>query len=135
MITGRPKLKSSERDNLITLLGSAGENTDWRNWVNDLKEKGHPVSFRRGLVTDKVLHPRLEQVLKDLKIGQTSNLIFVKGVPYVVRIVEDKQLPPQPLEKVSDQIRKALVPVQLKKAVKQASEQVLAKSEVVYKEK
>jgi len=132
MITGDPKLKSAERDNLITELGKAMEHADWQSWVNDLKEKGYPVSFRRGLATDKVLHPRLEKLMKDLKTGEISNLIFIKGVPYVVRIVEDKQLPPQPLDKVSDEIRRALVPVQLKKAVKQASEQVLAKSKVVY---
>jgi hypothetical protein len=90
------------------------------------------VSYREGLVTDKVLHPRLEKLMKDLKKGETSNLVFIKGIPYVVRIVEDKQIPPQPLDNVSAQIRRALVPVQLKKAVKQASEQVLAKSEVVY---
>ena len=72
--------------------------------------------------------------MKNLKTAETSNLIFIKGNPYVVRIVEDKQVPPRPLNKVSDQIRKALVPVQLKKAVKQASGQVLAKIEVIYKE-
>ena len=134
MITGGPKLRSGDRDNLITALSKANENSDWQHWVNELKEKGYPVSFRRGLVTDKVLHPRLEKLMKDLKTGEYSNLIFIKGAPYVVRIVEDKQLPPPPLDKVSDEIRRALVPVQLKKAVKQASEQVLAKSEVVYKE-
>jgi hypothetical protein len=48
--------------------------------------------------------------------------------------VEDKHIAPRPLADVSAEIRKALVPVQLKKAVKQASEKVLAKSEVVYKE-
>jgi len=133
MITGQPKLKSAERDNLIALLGQAGANTDWQNWVTELKEKGYPVLFRQGLVTDKVLHPRLEKLMKDLKTGESSNLVFIKGTPYVVRIVEDKKLPPKPLEQVSDQIRKALVPVQLKKSVKLASEQVLAQTEVVYK--
>jgi len=134
MITSGPKLRTVERDEIINILGNALENTDWQNWVNDLKQRGYPVSFRKGLVMEKVLHPRLEQVMKSLKSGETSNLIFIKGVPYVVRIVEDQQVPPRPLNKVSNQIRQALIPVQLKKAVKQASEQVLAKSEVIYKE-
>lgn len=134
MISGQPNLKSAERDNLITVLGRATETADWQNWVAELKEKGYPMSYREGMMTDNVLHPRLENLMKDLKTGETSNLVFIKGVPYVVRIVEEKQIPPQPLDKVSEQIRRALVPVQLKKAVKQASEQVLAKSEVVYEE-
>ena len=135
MITGQPKLKSAARDKMIALLGRAAANTDWQTWVTGLKAKGYPLMFRQGLVTDKVLHPRLEKLMKGLKTGESSNLVFIKGNPYVVKIIEDNRLPPKPLDQVSDQIRKALVPVQLKKSVKLASEQVLAKSDVVYEEK
>jgi len=134
MIAGRPKLNSAERDDLIAVLGQAAQNTGWQNWVTELREKGYPVAYRGGLVTDKVLHPRLENLMQDLKTGEASNLIFIQGVPYVVRIVEEKQLRPRPLNEVSEQIRKALVPVQLKKAVKQVSDQVLQTTEVIYEE-
>ena len=135
MIAGGQKLRSDARDELVALLGHASEKKDWQAWAESIRKRGYPVSFRQGQVMENILHPRLTQLMKDLKAGETSNLIFIKETPYVVRIVEDKQVSPQPLNRVEDQIRKALVPVQLKKAVKQASEQVLAKSEVIYKGK
>ena len=135
MIAGGQKLRSDARDELVAILDHASESKDWQIWAESLRKRGYAVSFRQGQVMENILHPRLTQLMKDLKAGETSNLIFIKETPYVVRIVEDKQVSPQPLNKVKDQIRKALVPAQLKKAVKQASEQVLAKSEVIYKEK
>jgi hypothetical protein len=49
-------------------------------------------------------------------------------------VTAEKKIPPRPLNEVSAQIRKMLLPVQLKKAVKQAADQVLATAKVEYKE-
>jgi hypothetical protein len=53
-------------------------------------------------------------------------------VVYIVRIIDEKQIAPRPLPEVSAEIRRILLPVQLKKAVKQASDQVLQTTEVIY---
>jgi hypothetical protein len=134
MLAGRKKLNAKERDALMQVLKSAAENKDWQQWAKNLQDQGYPIDYRRGRAAEKVLHPRLQQLMQPLKKGQASQLTFIEGTAYTVRILEEKQIGPRPLNQVSAEIRKALVPVQLKKSVKLASRQVLAKSEVVYEE-
>jgi hypothetical protein len=135
MIFSRQELSPAARQALIRVLSQAADMPDWRQWVKILQQQGHAVDFKEGQVTEKILHPRLRQLMQPLKKGETSRLAFVKGSAYVVRIVEDRQVAARPLPEVSAQIRKALVPVQLKKAIKEVSAQVLETAEVIYEKK
>jgi hypothetical protein len=132
MIASRRPLNPDERDGLIRLFKQAAGIKDWRQWVKTLQTQGYAVVFRRGQVSEKALDSRLKQLMQPLQKGETSNPAFVKGTAYLVRIVEDKQIAPRPLKDVSVQIRKALVPVQLKKAVREVSTQVLQTADVIY---
>ena len=60
---------------------------------------------------------------KGLQVGESSKIFFVKGGAQVV--ILDKQLvtPAKPLSEVSGEIRKMLAPIQLKKAIKKASDE------------
>jgi len=132
MLAGSRKLIASERDALIQVLKTAADNKDWQQWVEKLQAQGYPIEYRRGRVAEKILHPRLHQLMQPLKKGETSQLTFIEGTAYTVRIVDERQIAPRPLNEVSAEIRKALVPVQLKKSVKLASQQVLKTADVVY---
>ena len=134
MITSNRSLKGGERDRLLAVLRDAAQKKEWKGWVTALERQGYPVAFRQGQITEKILHPQLQLLMESLRKGETSNLVFVKGSPYVVRIVKEEKIPPRPLSEVSGQIRKSLVPVQLKKAVKQAAAEVLKTAEVVYED-
>jgi hypothetical protein len=72
--------------------------------------------------------------MEPLKTGQASSLTFIDGVAYAVRIKEEKKIAPRPLADVSDRIRKILLPVQLKKAVKKASEKLVRQADILYME-
>jgi hypothetical protein len=132
MVASRRPLNPGERDGLIRLFSQAADIKDWRQWVKTLQTKGYAVVFRQGQVSEKALDSRLKRLMQPLEKGETSNPTFIKGTAYLVRIVEDKQIAPRPLQEVSVQIRKALVPVQLKKAVKEVSIQVLQTADVIY---
>ncbi len=135
MLAGRRKLKAEERDALLRVLNPAADKKDWQQWVQKLQGQGYPIEYRRGRVAEKILHPRLRQLMRPLKKGEASQLTFIEGTAYTVRIVDEKQIAPRPLNEVSAEIRKALVPVQLKKAVKLASRQVLKTADVVYEKR
>jgi len=134
MLAGKRRLTTPERDDLIYALQGAAEKNDWQPWVQTLQRQGYPIGYRQGQVDEKLLHPQLRELMSSIQKGETSRLIFVDGRAYIVRIVDEKQIAPRPLNDVSGEIRKALVPVQLKKAVKQASDQVLQTTEVIYEE-
>ncbi len=132
MIASKRSLKAEERDALIKILSKPGEKKDWKKWIKKLQKQGYPVAFRRGEVSEKILHQKLRELMRPLKKGEASQLTFVKGMAYIVRIVDEKKIPPRPLREVSAEIRRSLAPVQLKKAVKKASDEVLGKAEVSY---
>jgi len=135
MLSGRRKMNAKERDTLIQVLKSNADQKDWQQWAGELQGQGYPIEYRRGRVAEKILHPRLNQLMRPLKKGETSQLTFIEGTAYAVRIVDEKQLAARPLNEVGAEIRKALVPVQLKKSVKLASQQVLQSADVVYEKK
>ena len=82
---------------------------------------------RKGL-----LNKHLEQLINSLEVGQVSDVSFVDGNLIVVRVTGISQLAPKPLSEVSADIRKTLAPLQLKKAVKKASQEAIAGAEVKY---
>ncbi len=132
MIVSQENLEIKARDGLIKALKNPQEKKDWAKWVKDLKKNNHEVSYRKGQLSDKILNSKLRNLMASLKMGDTSSLTFIRGMVYIVRIRDEKQIPPRPLKDVSGQIRKTLSPIQIKKAVKQASEDVLEEVNVVY---
>jgi hypothetical protein len=132
MLAGNRRLNTAERDDLMAALKGAADRKDWQEWARTLQSQGYPIVARRGQVDEKLLHPQLQQLMTSLKKGETSRVSFVEGVVYIVRIIDEKQIAPRPLPEVSAEIRRILLPVQLKKAVKQASDQVLQTTEVIY---
>lgn len=133
MISTSRNPSQKERDELLGILVKPEDKADWADWVEGIKKQGYPVFFKRGPVVENMLHPKLLDLLKDLEKGQTSAMSFIDGRPYIARIVKEDTIPPRPLAEVSAEIRKSLGPVQLKKAVKRISEDVLKTAQVEYK--
>jgi len=74
--------------------------------------------------------PALEGAVKNATLNQASGVVMVKGVPHYVRLLQTKPLTVKPLNEVSAQIRKKLAALQLKKAVKSASETAVSEATV-----
>ncbi len=123
---------TGKREKLMTVLNTHGTKKDWKTWTEELKRKGFSIFFRKGQVDEKALHPDLKNLIRPLKKGETSRLSFIKGSAYLVRITDERMIPPRPLQEVRSRIRKSLAPIQLKKAVKQASTDILKEVDVVY---
>ena len=132
MISSREGVRGPERDRLIDALGDPGGRSDWEKWVRQLQRRGLPVLYNHGQVDEKILGKDLQQIVRSLGKGEASSLIFIGGRAYVVRIRDEKTYSPRPLSEVSAQIRKSLVPVQMRKSIMQASEQVLSTATVEY---
>ncbi len=132
MITSEDSLSDAGLDRVLKDLNNPGRIEDWPAAVENIKHRGLPLIYRRATGDAKVLTAQLRDLILSLKAGQSSDLTFIDGKLYAVRVVEVKSIPARPLSEVSTQIRKMLLPVQLKKAVKQASDQVLGNATVEY---
>ncbi|BEU03029.1 hypothetical protein OAG1_18290 [Agarivorans sp. OAG1] len=80
------------------------------------------LNLKTELVETSSLPIELQAITNNLPIGSTSKPTLVNGDVYILRLLSKRQLPPKPLSEVSVDIRKRLAPIQLKKAVKEASD-------------
>jgi hypothetical protein len=130
--TGRP-LQANERDELLGKLKDPEAHDKWQGWVDELVRTGYPVVYRQGGDGDEVLHPALARAIAALSVGQVSQLIFIQEIPYLVRITDERKIPPKPLSEVTGIIQKSLVAQRLKQAIEQAGKEALAGAAVEYK--
>lgn len=125
-----PKSASDEvRNSFLQKTGNAADNRDW----NALAQPAQVLVYTRSEAQAGLLDPKLDSALNALKVGDVSNVVMIDGAPHILRLLETKKLPAEPLHTVSASIRKKLAAIQLKKAVKAASERAISESEVVYK--
>ncbi len=133
MLTSSRVLNPGERDEVFSKLNDASNKDDWQQWQKDQAANGHPMSYRHGKDDDDVLHYKIAQVIKTLSVGQESQFMIVKEIPYLIRVTAEKSIPAKPLSEVTGTIKKALAPQQVKQAIEKIGKQALGEVEVEYK--
>lgn len=118
-----------QRDATLKSLQAAAASSDWRHAA---QASGGKIAFRGGEVNENLLQPQLVALLEPLKVGEVSALTYLQGRAYIARISGEQQHEARPLTEVRAQIRRALAPLQLKKAVQQVSEELLKNARVDY---
>jgi hypothetical protein len=88
--------------------------------------------LQRGSSNEKLLHDRLQNLIASLGEKEVSKTLFIEGKPYVVRILEIRQLTARPLHEVSAEIRRELAPVKLKTTIKTLSDELKKTANVQY---
>ncbi len=126
---GEPSLE--QRDGFLAAVSGLKDETDWKGFAD--KNTSLNLVYKKIKLQPGLLDKNLEKAVKKIAPGGMSSVVFVNKVATVARVLEEKQLMPKPLHEVSADIRKKLAPIQLKKAVKNASEQAVENAEVVMK--
>jgi len=118
------KLTESERDHFLADQQSISTSSDWQQIAAQSQDK-YPLNYQKASAVPGLLDPKLDAVIKNLSLGNTSGTIFIDELPMVFRVLEEKQIPAQPLHEVSAGIRKSLAPIQMRQAVKQVTDELL----------
>ncbi len=132
MITSRERLDGVQRERVLAELANASVEKNWNRYITSLSKENLPLQFRRGKTNNNVILEELQRVIDRLSVGDVSKPFFVEGRVYIARVTSAENIPPRPLSEVSADVRKALVPVQLKKAIKKISDEVLNTVNVEY---
>lgn len=132
LIASQGAMADPLRDQVLAALQKADRQKDWAAWSKKLSQKGLPMVYKSGNADPAILTADLRRRIADLEPGQPASLAFADGVISLARVTAQKEIPPRPLDQVSARIRKMLLPVQLKKAVRQAADQVLKQARVEY---
>lgn len=132
MISSSRSLATSERDKLLKAVKRLDGVDDWKSFAEQLRKIGFPMVYRSGQTKSNVLHAKLMSVLENLTKGKASPMVFIDGKAYVLRVLQETKIAPRPLGEVKEKIVASLKPIQMKKAVKKVSEQVLENTTVEY---
>lgn len=125
LLGSKRALSGQERVDVMSKLGAASDEGDWKEAAAELSGAGLPVFFAKGDLNEATLHPKLRELMSSLKVGKKSTLTFVQGRAYVVRIVGETTAPPRPFAKVQEEIERQLEPVQLRKALESVGQEAL----------
>jgi len=120
------------RDQAIDKLKMFNTDNDWSSTVSKLKQQGIQFKYSKGASSDGVLDKEINNILVGLKPKQVSSVYFIDGYPTVMRLNKLVETSPKPLQQVENDIRKMLLPVQLKQAISKASKELLATQKVIY---
>lgn len=121
------KLQAQDKVNLLKKFESAKEQTDWKEWATLLSKPSSSVTYKKAKSKLSLLSQPIKKLVTDTAVGQISEVHFGEQL-IIVRVINETKLEAKPLSAVSVEIRKKLAPVNMKKAVKEASQ--LAKKQV-----
>lgn len=127
------KQQSQLRNELVETLSSFETKTDWKQSVKRLKQNGQQFEYGKGAADGQMLEQKFAQVVNGLNANQVSPVYFFDGYPSIIRVNKLVKTPPKPLSEVAKDIRKTLLPVQLKQAIKQAASDLSTTVKVEYK--
>lgn len=119
-----------QRDQILAAAPTIQNSVNWLEFV-DKSDLG--LQYKKTTMQPGLFDAALENAVKSAKLDKASNVVFIKGMPHFVRVLEINPLPAKPLNQVSAQIRKKLAASQLKKAVKSASETATKAAAVIKK--
>lgn len=119
----------AERDIFLGAVNAFKGNANWEELAQN-KFKGLDLQYKKAKIQPGLFSKEIEAAVVALGEGEVSNVVYTAKTPTILRVLEVLTLPSKPLHEVSAEIRKRLAPLQLKKAVKQASQQAIANAEV-----
>lgn len=117
------------RDRLLAAIPDISAVENWQSKTNEW-QKNYSLEYQRGRSQAGILDKELDQVINRLQEGKTSDVIYIDGELYLVRITKISEPVIKPLSEVSADIRTRLAAQVLREAVKQASADARAKAKV-----
>lgn len=130
LLKAKSQLSEAERESLLASMPVIKKTADWQQYAEN---NAKILSYLKTKVKPKLLDPSIEIAAKKLRQNEVSNVIFIKGVAHIIRVISIEELAAKPLASVSSSIRKKLAALQLKKAVKKASDEVIKAAKVELK--
>ena len=107
---------------------------DWEAAAAAMNASGYAVNYKELEASHEQMKSPLKELLAKTDVGAISDSVQSEGHFYRLRVVSEREMPAKPLNEVRAEIRKKLSPIQLKKAVQEANEQVLQQVTVNYLE-
>lgn len=117
------------RNHLLAAIPEITAVTDWQKKAEEWK-KNYNLQYRQGRSQAGVLNKNIDQVMLGLEEGKTSDVIYIDGELYLLRVTGIEKATPKPLVEVSEEIRNKLALQVLREAVRKASDDARKKAKI-----
>lgn len=125
-------LSSDQLNTASKLFSNINQKNNWQAVVTELKEQNIVATVQSAEVNPMLLSKTLKRLLKNTAIDELPAVTEINGNLYRLEVLSETKMPAKTLHAVSSDIRKLLAPVQLKRAIKSASEEAVKNITVEY---
>ena len=122
------KPSENQRNTILSSVEKLKTQSNWADFAKNNTDLG--LQFFRSKIQPGLFDPAIEQAVKSLDAGDVSGVVFVKQIPHIVKVLDKQKNAAKPLSTVSSAIRKKLAAIELKKAIKTATDDVVKKVDV-----
>jgi len=133
VLTVSPDQYRSDSQRTMESLSLGKTHNDWRVLATDSQndESLIPLSHRLLTLEGDRARGRIEEVAQQLQLHEISRIVISDDAPYLLRVADIKPAIPIPFEQAADDIRRKLLPKNVRNAIRTVSKQVLSESQVV----
>ncbi|QGX39808.1 peptidylprolyl isomerase [Permianibacter aggregans] len=132
LIRLRSGADGEKRNTLVSALQKAATPAEWSALTSNARKANSPFEYIQQKSVPNLLQAPLSSIVANTAKGSISEVYWVEGLPLRVRVIDEQWSAAKPLADVSAEIRKTLAPSQVKKAVKQATDDILKESKIEY---
>lgn len=123
-------LDSKQRQRVLWYLEQLTATTDWTPLAAQARQEGLAFYLVTGTSSEQGLIPEYQALIAPLAEGQISAVAELNTRLVKVKVLERQRIAAKPLAEVRDDIRKKLAPMQLKRAIEQATDNLKASTDV-----
>lgn len=123
-------LDSKQRQRVLWYLEQLTATTDWTPLAAQARQEGLAFYLVTGTSSEQGLIPEYQALIAPLAEGQISAVAELNNRLVKVKVLERQRIAAKPLAEVRDDIRKKLAPMQLKRAIEQATDNLKASTDV-----
>ncbi len=130
LITSPQALATDQRKGFIQLFATIKTEPSMQAIHQKFLNSGFQTTHQSGVAEAGLLSKKLLQVIGSQPVAKVSDIHFIDGIPYIVKVDEVLQKNAKPLNQVKASIRKTLAMAQLKETVRTLSETVKQQASV-----
>jgi hypothetical protein len=135
LLTTREVLAEEVRDKFLSAV-AANKNLNQLQKIKDaLEQHEFDMLLQTGELDKEHMDKRLYAFINTQLLNKVSEITFIDSKPYTVVVTSETIIKTKSFTEVKDTIRKNLVLKQLKKVLKEQSADVIAKSNIVYRDR
>lgn len=129
MLSTKVDITDANKDSLETILSQAKNYKDWGEFINKSYAKDQ-LTLRQGKDNDRLVIPMIRNIVQQTNVGDHSQTFKFQKKLYIIKVIDQSNVVPKPVESVASEIRKILNAKRIKREIASMSKQIMQDAEI-----